>query len=110
MKWWVILLIVLVVLIAILAVLYFLGNKMQKKQAEQEKQIQEYREEIKRMDRRLYIHKIDYQVGVIVLGYIYNIDTEDEWNQDEFMEVNVSCESVPCLMWEVVNKVFNKCV
>lgn len=65
---------------------------------------------IKRMDRRLYIHKIDYQVGVIVLGYVYNIDTEDEWNQDEFMEVNVSCESVPCLMWEVVNKVFHKCV
>ena len=65
---------------------------------------------IKRMDRRLYIHMIDYQVGVIVLGYVYNIDTEDEWNQDEFMEVNVSCESVPCLMWEVVNKVFHKCV
>lgn len=65
---------------------------------------------IKCMDRRLYIHKIDYQVGVIVLGYIYNIDTEDEWNQDDFMEVNVSCESVPCLMWEVVDKVFHKCV
>lgn len=65
---------------------------------------------IKRMDRRLYIHKIDYQVGIIGLGYTYNIDTKDEWNQDYFMEVNVSCESVPCLMWEVVNKVFNKCV
>lgn len=65
---------------------------------------------IKCMDRRLYIHKIDYLVGVIVLGYIYNIDTEDEWNQDDFMEVNVSCESVPCLMWEVVDKVFHKCV
>lgn len=65
---------------------------------------------IKCMDRRLYIHKIDYQVGVIVLGYIYNIDTEDEWNQDDFMEVNVSCESVPCLMWEIVDKVFHKCV
>lgn len=65
---------------------------------------------IKRMDRRLYIHKIDYQVGVIGLGYIYNIDTEAEWNQDDFMEVNVSCESVPCLMWEVVDKVFHKCV
>lgn len=65
---------------------------------------------IKCMDRRLYIHKIDYQVGVIVLGYIYNIDTKDEWNQDDFMEVNVSCESVPCLMWEVVDKVFHKCV
>lgn len=65
---------------------------------------------IKRMDRRLYIHKIDYQVGVIVLGYTYNIDTKDEWKQDDFMEVNVSCESVPCLMWEVVDKVFHKCV
>lgn len=65
---------------------------------------------IKRMDRRLYIHKIDYQVGVIGLGYTYNIGTKDEWNQDDFMEVNVACESVPCLMWEVVNKVFHKCV
>lgn len=65
---------------------------------------------IKRMDRRLYIHKIDYQVGVIGLGYTYNLGTKDEWTQDDFMEVNVSCESVPCLMWEVVNKVFHKCV
>lgn len=65
---------------------------------------------IKRMERRLYIHKIDYQLGVIVLGYIYNIGTDDEWKQDEFMEVNVAAESVPCLMWEVVNKVFHKCV
>lgn len=65
---------------------------------------------IKRMDRQLYIHKIDYQVGVIGLGYIHNIDKKSEWNQDDFMEVNVSCESVPCLMWEVVDKVFHKCV
>ena len=65
---------------------------------------------IKRMEKRLYIHKIDYQLGVIGLGYTYNIGTKDEWNQDDFMEVNVSCESVPCLMWEVVDKVFHKCV
>lgn len=65
---------------------------------------------IKRMDRRLYIHKIDYQLGVIGLGYTYNIGTKDEWNQDDFMEVNVAAESVPCLMWEVVDKVFHKCV
>lgn len=65
---------------------------------------------IKRMERRLYIHKIDYQLGVIGLGYTYNIGTKDEWNQDDFMEVNVAAESVPCLMWEVVDKVFHKCV
>lgn len=65
---------------------------------------------IKRMDRRLYIHKIDYQMGVIGLGYTHNIGTKDEWNNDDFMEVNVSCESVPCLMWEVVDKVFHKVV
>ena len=65
---------------------------------------------IKRMEKRLYIHKIDYQLGVIGLGYTYNIGTKDEWNEDDFMEVNVSCESVPCLMWEVVDKVFHKCV
>lgn len=65
---------------------------------------------IKRMDKRLYIHKIDYQVGVIGLGYTYNLGTKDEWTQDDFMEVDVSCESVPCLMWEVVDKVFHKCV
>jgi hypothetical protein len=65
---------------------------------------------IKRMDRRLYIHKIDYQMGVIGLGYTYNIGTKDEWNNDDFMEVNVSCESVPCLMWEVVDKVYHKVV
>lgn len=65
---------------------------------------------IKRMERRLYIHKIDYQLGVIVLGYIYNIGTEDEWKEDEHLEVSVGSDSVPCLMWEVVDKVYHRVV
>lgn len=75
-----------------------------------EAQIQHLETLLKDMDSRLYIYKIDYHLGIIGLGYIRNKGTEDEWYDDEFIEVNVAMESVPCMLWEVVNKVFHKCI
>lgn len=65
---------------------------------------------LKVMERRLSLQVIDYETGYITLGYTYNIDTKDEWTETEFMKVNVGSESVPCLIWEVINAVFNRCV
>ena len=75
-----------------------------------ENKIETLEKTIKAMERRLSIQVIDYETGCITLGYTYNIDTKDEWTETEFMKVNVNSESVPCLIWEVVNAVFNRCV
>lgn len=63
---------------------------------------------LKEMDRRLAINYIDYKTGLIGLDYTRNIGTEDEWVDENYLEVNVAAESVPCMIWEVVNMVFNR--
>ena len=52
------------------------------------------------------ITKIDYEKGLITVGIVHNKGTMDEFVERCWLEVNVSCESVACLTWEVINKVF----
>lgn len=63
---------------------------------------------LKEMDRRLSINSIDYSKGLINLNYLRNEGTPDEWVDENFIEVNVSMESIPCMIWEVVNKVWER--
>ena len=63
---------------------------------------------LKEMNRRVAINSIDYTKGLIGINYTYSIDTPDEWVDENFLEVNVSMESVPCMIWEVVNKVWER--
>lgn len=63
---------------------------------------------LKEMDRRLSINSIDYSKGLISLNYLRNEGTPDEWVDENFVEVNVSMESIPCMIWEVVNKVWER--
>ena len=65
---------------------------------------------IKCMDSNVGIEKIDYDKQVVRLNYIYNKDTDNEFTDHNFYEVNTACESVPCAIYEVVKAVFNKCV
>lgn len=63
---------------------------------------------LKEMDRRLSINSIDYSKGLISLNYLRNEGTPNEWVDENFVEVNVSMESIPCMIWEVVNKVWER--
>jgi len=62
------------------------------------------------MCRKLSISEIDYEKGLITLGYLYNEGSKNQFVQYDFMKVNVAAESIPCLFWEVTNAVFHKCV
>lgn len=63
---------------------------------------------ISKMNSRVGIDHIDYKKEKVVLSYVYNKGTADEWKERNFLEVNTSCESVPCAIWEVVNATFKK--
>ena len=63
---------------------------------------------IKKMNRRMGIDHMDYKKEKVVLSYIYNKGTPQEWVEPNFLEVNTACESVPCAIWEVVNATFKK--
>lgn len=65
---------------------------------------------LKRMDSNVGISTIDYKKGIVGLSYLYNRGKMEEFEQKDFLKVNVAGESVPCAIWEVVNKVFYKCV
>lgn len=65
---------------------------------------------IKTMDHNIIITEINYEIGVIKIGYIYNKGDEDVWIKNDFMTVNVNAESVGCLFWEVINAVFHRCM
>lgn len=63
---------------------------------------------IKKMNSRVGIDHIDYGKEKIVLSYVYNKGTPNEWIENNFLEVNTSCESVPCAIWEVVNATYKR--
>ena len=55
------------------------------------------------VDRNVYIANIDYARGVVVLGYRYDNYPEENW-----LEVNVACDSVPAILHDVFNKAYDK--
>lgn len=65
---------------------------------------------IRRMDANVGVAGIDYGRERVSLYRVYNRGKCNEFRDGGFCEVDVSCESVPCAMWEVVNAVFHKCV
>lgn len=61
---------------------------------------------IQQIEPMSVITKIDYENGFITIGLTYNKGTSDEFTKNEWLVVNVGCESVACMTWEVINKVF----
>ena len=62
---------------------------------------------LKDMDARLYIVKLDYDNETVKIGYIRNRGTEDEWLDDNFLEVNVKGDSRAAVIRDVVKNVFD---
>lgn len=74
-------------------------------------QIKTIENSIKMIDRHLEITEVNYETGFITIGHWYNEDEpEIKFLKKDFMKVNVNCESVGCICWEVVNAVFKRCM
>ena len=55
------------------------------------------------VDKRVYIEDINYERGVVVVGYRYENYTERNW-----LEVNVAGDSVPTIFHDVYPRVYDK--
>lgn len=57
------------------------------------------------VEPRLYISEIDYQKGTVTLGMHY-----DNFDQDDFMSVNVASDSVPAAFYDVYTRAYERCI
>jgi len=64
---------------------------------------------VKTMDPALSITDIDYGAGTISVGITYNRGTKDEWTNKDFIVVNVACDSVSAIFWDVHKAVHERC-
>lgn len=60
---------------------------------------------VQQIERIASISKIDYEKGIVTIALTHNKGTDIEFTED-WLDVNVSCESVGCMTWEIINKVF----
>lgn len=70
-----------------------------------DEQIELLNKSIVLFDRHIYISQINYETGFVIIGIHH-----EKFDDDNFMQINVSCESVACLFWEVINAVFHRCM
>lgn len=63
---------------------------------------------IRVFDRNLSIAEIDYQAGTIHVGITYR-GTDNEWTDDRFLSINVNCDSVSAIFWDVIKAVHERC-
>ena len=57
------------------------------------------------VEPRLFISELDYQKGTVTLGMHY-----DNFDQDDFMSVNVASDSVPAAFYDVYTRAYERCI
>ncbi len=72
-------------------------------------QIETIQKAITMIDKYLTVEEINYNTGRVRLGHRY-INKTGEFIDFNFMSINVSAESAGCMLWEIVNAVFNRCM
>lgn len=75
-----------------------------------DEQISVIEKAVQQIEHIASITKIDYEKGSIFIGLTYHKGTKDEFTHKDFLEVNVCAESVACMTWEVIDKVFHRCM
>ncbi len=73
-------------------------------------QIQTLEKAIQLTDRHVYISKIDYDKGLVYIGMNYNEGTPNYFQEEDFMTINVACDSVPAAFKDVFNRVYDRCM
>ena len=73
-------------------------------------QIQTLEKAIQLTDRHVYISKIDYDKGLVYIGMNYNEGTPNAFQEEDFMTINVACDSVPAAFKDVFNRVYDRCM
>lgn len=54
------------------------------------------------MNKNLFVSSVNYEKGTIGIG-VHHQGVETEWDEKDYLSVNVGSESVGCMFWEVAN-------
>ena len=71
-------------------------------------QIKVLEDAVKTADRNYYIAQMDYQKGTISVGLVNNEGTEHEFHTDDFIVVNVACDSVAAAFYDVYTRAYKR--
>lgn len=73
-------------------------------------QIDTLEKAIQLTDSHVFISKIDYDVGMVHIGFHYNEGTPNAFDENDFMTINVASDSVPATFKDVFNQVYDRCM
>ncbi len=73
-------------------------------------QIQTLEKAIQLTDLHVFISKIDYDKGLVYIGMHYNEGTPNAFDEEDFMKINVGCDSVPAAFKDVFIQVYTRCM
>lgn len=59
-------------------------------------------------DPRYYIEEVNYETGIISIGYVHNPDTSHEWKESGFIEVSVGSDSAMAIFKDVYDTVYQR--
>ncbi len=65
---------------------------------------------IKVIEPKLMIQEVNYSKGVVKIAFNRNVGTPNEWCEENFLEVNVACDSNAAVLCDVINKVRERCL
>ena len=71
-------------------------------------QIKALENAIQTADRNYYISQMDYQKGTISVGLINNAGTQYEFKTDDFIVVNVACDSIAAAFYDVYTRAYKR--
>ena len=62
------------------------------------------------VDKGLVLSSVDYDKGLICVGMTYNRGTSEEWVEEDFIVVNVACDSVAAACKDVYSAAYARCM
>ena len=71
-------------------------------------QIKSLENAIQTADRNYYISQFDYKNGTVSVGIVNNEGTEHEFHTDDFIVVNVACDSVASAFYDVYTRAYKR--
>ena len=75
-----------------------------------EAQLDTLEKAVQTVDRNLFISEVDFEKGTVSLGMVYNPGEPSQWKQEDFLVVNVACDSVAALFHDVYSKAYDRCI
>lgn len=75
-----------------------------------EAQLDTLEKAVQTVDRNLFVSEVNFEKGTVSLGMVYNPGEPSQWSQEDFLVVNVACDSVATLFHDVYSAAYDRCI